>query len=297
MAKLLNMKIRHPLHPLPIPKSRPPPPVEESISSLRNVPLEYCIVIEDLPEIDISPSLSPDTRRAFDRKMLEEICASYGLDSRILASFRMGPFDRFRPRPLKVIMANSHMAGNLVTSFHRHSRCTLPSEARAVFIRRSKDMKRHENVHSPNDERPSEPMDTHIAPLPSPAAHTPNSEPKIAASSPTKPQGNEKMVKSTIEPMIDAPSPDTDQQIVEHVVNDLINAVTAAAKKRKCRVLRNPARPVPSTSSPTKRQRRRKNPGGQDEEPVDSPFISPIKISKKTFRIIQQSKRSKPSSV
>lgn len=119
------------------PKVLPSTTFTEPANFLTNVPVEYCAVVEDLPEIKRESRIFPAVRRSLDRTMIEKMLASYGLDGRVLDTFRMGKFNDFRPRPLKVIFANSHMASNFISSFNTLGRKILPAEARYVIVRRS----------------------------------------------------------------------------------------------------------------------------------------------------------------
>lgn len=143
---ILDLRIRHPFHPLhPDLLIGEPPPLPNSVV-LQNVSpfctsgfqKSHTLVIEGLPELNISLGVTSSARRNFDQNSVERLLTCFGLDSIIVFSFRMGVFNTNKPRPLKLVLQNSHQVGNLITSWKRRQYfhvSLLPMYLRLVNIR------------------------------------------------------------------------------------------------------------------------------------------------------------------
>lgn len=135
--RLLKLRINHPYHPLlptadVLPCPSPDSEVTGALSGYPKFQTEYSVVFENLPELIPRQDISPSIRRAFDKVSVNAILSSLGLDSLVIFSFRMGVFSMDHPRPLKVVLQNSHQAKNLVASWKR--RCHESTSSLPVWI-------------------------------------------------------------------------------------------------------------------------------------------------------------------
>lgn len=78
----------------------------------------HCLVIYNLPEFDHCQNF---IRRSAQIALLNHIISFLGTDGLILNAFRMGKFDlnfRHTPRPIKVVLENSHFVKELVNGLN-----------------------------------------------------------------------------------------------------------------------------------------------------------------------------------
>lgn len=135
-GRLMQMNLKHLYHPLRIPSTAPPLKIFD-LNFAHSLSHEYCVVIEDLPEYQVHPFITPSYRRSLDFSLVDFLLTSYGLDSNVVNVFRMGVFSPIKPRPLKIVFSSRHAVSNLVSSFKRFGKSCLPILFSLILIRKS----------------------------------------------------------------------------------------------------------------------------------------------------------------